>query len=823
MRTLTFIIRLFVLPLLIQFGFMHASAQQTVTIGSEALNEKAVLMLLTPGGNQGLILPVVSNKTAVNATAQEKGMIVFDDADDKVYLWNGASWIDLANGGSVSVTSLNEVGDVNTTGAATGQVLKWNGSAWAPAIDETGTGGGGTDNQTLIFNNETRILTIVGGNTVDLSSLTGVGDNWGTQAVEKDNTLKGEGTTTSPLGLAQQGATTNQVLKWNGTDWLPANDNVAGGGGAVNTNARLSGDGSAGSPLDIAQQGAGNGQVLKWNGTQWSPAVDETGSGGRTYTAGAGISISGANEISNVGDADNDPTNEVDVTSKTGLLSGNGAVVSGLVGTVNGQVAKWNAGSNAWEAGTDATGEGSSTDDQNLVLTGDVLSIEGGTGSVDLNIYRNDADSDPTNEIDVTTMTGLLTGNGTEVSGLVGTADGQVAKWNAGASIWEAGTDATAGGSSLWNEIPSGDGISYNAGFVGIETSTPTAKLDVNGDIRTRALSGTGERNVVADADGNLVIGAGSSGSSLWTESDDDIYYNDGDVGIGTIVPAVEPGAGKYLTLSPGGATSLNQFPSLELQGHSGTGDPTIGRIDFISNSAPGNSAIARIASRKANNTQFNGDMSFYTKGGTPYSASSLEERMTIKYNGNVGIGTTNPVARLDLKGGQWDLTNTEGDFRVGNDAIRLKVGVSLGGGGAGIVRMRAQGGTVQELRLGAGTSDVIIVKEDAVVVDGEVNRPSTGSANMIPIAYGLVNRDGTTRNGTNNFTVTKSSGNGKYLISVNGEILGLNTHIMVLTALADYGAVASYVIFGEDYYVNTRTLDNLEFDISFSFVIYKM
>ena len=34
-----------------------------------------------------------------------------------------------------------------------------------------------------------------------------------------------------------------EILKWNGTQWAPANDNVATGGGAVNTAPRLIGDG----------------------------------------------------------------------------------------------------------------------------------------------------------------------------------------------------------------------------------------------------------------------------------------------------------------------------------------------------------------------------------------------------------------------------------------------------------------------------------------------------------------------------------------------------------------------------------------------------
>lgn len=39
----------------------------------------------------------------------------------------------------------------------------------------------------------------------------------------------------------------------------------------VSVTARLSGDGTGGSPLDIAQQGATTGQVLRWSGSAWAP------------------------------------------------------------------------------------------------------------------------------------------------------------------------------------------------------------------------------------------------------------------------------------------------------------------------------------------------------------------------------------------------------------------------------------------------------------------------------------------------------------------------------------------------------------------------
>jgi hypothetical protein len=62
-----------------------------------------------------------------------------------------------------------------------------------------------------------------GGGTVTLP-LSDLGDNWGTQTVQTDATLTGNGTSTSALKIAQQGATTGQALKWNGTGWYPGND-----------------------------------------------------------------------------------------------------------------------------------------------------------------------------------------------------------------------------------------------------------------------------------------------------------------------------------------------------------------------------------------------------------------------------------------------------------------------------------------------------------------------------------------------------------------------------------------------------------------------
>lgn len=61
----------------------------------------------------------------------------------------------------------------------------------------------------------------------------GGGDNWGTQVVQHGDELSGNGTSGSPLTLAQQGATNGQALKWNTSVWLPGNVVSAVSGGTT--------------------------------------------------------------------------------------------------------------------------------------------------------------------------------------------------------------------------------------------------------------------------------------------------------------------------------------------------------------------------------------------------------------------------------------------------------------------------------------------------------------------------------------------------------------------------------------------------------------
>lgn len=85
---------------------------------------------------------------------------------------------------------------------------------------------------------------------------------------------------------------------------------------------------------------------------------------------------------------------------------------------------------------------------------------------------------------------------------------------------------------------------------------------------------------------------------------------------------------------------------------------------------------------------------------------------------GNVGIGVNDPETTLHVAGGNWDVANGEGDFKIGTGTYRLKMGVDTTGGEAGECRIFA-GGPSSKLILGANGAERVTVTSTEVDVAG--------------------------------------------------------------------------------------------------------
>lgn len=92
-------------------------------------------------------------------------------------------------------------------------------------------------------------------------------------------------------------------------------------------------------------------------------------------------------------------------------------------------------------------------------------------------------------------------------------------------------------------------------------------------------------------------------------------------------------------------------------------------------------------------------------------NADVVLERDTIRL---LGTGSS-PV--VDVEGGNhWNLENGDGDVKIGDDENKLKMGVALGGAGAGNAAIWA----TSHLKLGAGGGETVDISGGGVDIDGD-------------------------------------------------------------------------------------------------------
>ena len=123
----------------------------------------------------------------------------------------------------------------------------------------------------------------------------------------------------------------------------------------------------------------------------------------------------------------------------------------------------------------------------------------------------------------------------------------------------------------------------------------------------------------------------------------------------------------------------------------------------------------------------------------------------------------------------------------------------------------------------GEGTTIFSVNESGDAKINGELQRPSTGNANLVPIAYGTIKDDGTIINGTGNFTASLDTA--IFTISLNDENLTSANTVCSITPQSLLPRTASFEFSANnDLLVITYDSDNnLYTPTDFHFVIYKL
>ena len=374
------------------------------------------------------------------------GMFAHVHATGGAYYAHAGSWLELANKSTMDALTTSSLTDVSSTAPSTGQVLKWDGSEWAPAADSAGSSLGadaitaGMIAENVVTTREIAANTVAVGDLATDISIDFLADVDTTTVAPTDgqalvwdnaNSIWEPGTISSGSSYADSdvdthlnvsGASSGQILSWNGTDYAWVADQTGGGGGGTpggsDTQVQYNNSGAFGAEADFTYNASTNTlTVVNLVATN----ITATGSGTQTISAGANIELDATNRvlvtdtpfrlasfttttrnaIASPVNGDmiyNTTTNQLESYENSSWVAtaGSGSSYSdsdvdthlNTSSATSGQVLSWNGSDYAWAA--DATGGATSINTAGNTGTGSVtfasetLTVTGATGQINV-------------------------------------------------------------------------------------------------------------------------------------------------------------------------------------------------------------------------------------------------------------------------------------------------------------------------------------------------------------------------------------------------------------------------------------------------------
>jgi hypothetical protein len=298
-----------------------------------------------------------------------------------------------------------------------------------------------------------------------------------------------------------------------------------------------------------------------------------------------------------------------------------------------------------------------------------------------------------------------------------------------------------------------------------------------------------------------IPLGGSSSGAGWSVTGNDITNTNTGNVGVGLASPLSK------FHIRSGGASGFTSGPTTSLFTESNS-------FNYLTIASPNSFDTGILFGKPA---AFSLGSIVYSGSNDMEFSTGATQRLVIKSNGLLGIYGNNA-----LEFGYGVVGKEVNAGKIGYGSITPSTLDIFGAGSSNTnrkVKIWAEGG-----------AEITV----SLTIKGEINNPTkTGSANMIPVAYGIIEGfSGTILNGSGNFTFTKR-GVGQYTIEVNGEVFTSSfsdvptSHIVMVQCKQneDRGCSAfiNPSVSSTGFNINVSKVSGTSFyDDSISFIVYK-